>query len=91
MRLDRWKGLDQRTRAILSEAGRHFEGLFLETAVVYWDKHLWPKIRESGIKEIVLAPSEEAQIKEKVASVWSWWKNQLPPGVGKRAIVLATE
>jgi len=59
--------------------------------VPYWEKETWPLIRKAGVKEIVLTKEEQQEFKKRVEPVLDWWKGLLPPGVGEKAIKLATE
>lgn len=91
IRLDKWNSLDPDVRRILSAAGRHFEKQFPQLTVPYWNKHLWPQIEKAGITEITLTSQEEELLRKKIKPLWNWWKKQLPPGLGEKAIRLAVE
>jgi TRAP-type C4-dicarboxylate transport system substrate-binding protein len=95
MRLDKWKGLPPDIRELFTEAGKRFGSMYLEYSVSpgdkYGEKHTWPLLRKAGIKEIVLTKEEQKEFKKRLEPVYDWWKAQLPPGVGEKAIKLATE
>ena len=101
MRLDKWKGLTPDIRELLLEAGKRFGSMYLEYSAppgdkyggyaTYGEKHTWPLLRKAGIKEIVLTKEEQQEFKKRLKPIWDWWKGLLPPGVGEKAIKLATE
>lgn len=89
--LDKWKGLPPDIRKLLIESAKLYEKQIFEYAVPVWNKETWPAIKKAGLKEIELTREERAKFREMVKPVWDWWKDQLPPGVGEKAIKLATE
>ena len=89
--LDRWKGLPPDVRELLLEGGKFLEKELIERAISYQNKNYWPLIKKAGIEIIELTPEEQEVFRERVKPVWDWWKEQLPPGVGEKAINLATE
>jgi TRAP-type C4-dicarboxylate transport system substrate-binding protein len=91
MRLDKWQSLPPDIQKLFIEAGKVYGKGVIEHAVPYWDKETWPMIRKAGVKEIVLTKEEQQEFKKRVLPVWDWWKGLLPPGVGEKAIKLATE
>ena len=91
IRLDKWKSLPPDVRELLSAAGKHYEKQIPEYAQQYWEKNIWPSLRKAGIKEVKLTNKEIEAFQEKAKPIWDWWKEQLPPGVGEKAIRLATE
>jgi TRAP-type C4-dicarboxylate transport system substrate-binding protein len=91
MRLDKWQSLSPDIQKLFIEAGKGYGKGVIEHAVPYWDKETWPTIRKAGVKEIVLTKEEQQEFKKRVLPVWDWWKGLLPPGVGEKAIKLATE
>jgi TRAP-type C4-dicarboxylate transport system substrate-binding protein len=91
MPLDKWNGLPPDIRKLLIEAGKLYEKQIFEYAVPVWDKETWPVIKKAGVKEIVLTKEERQEFKKRILPIWDWWKDQLPPGVGEKAIKLATD
>ncbi|MBI4621340.1 MAG: TRAP transporter substrate-binding protein [Desulfobacterales bacterium] len=91
MPLDKWKGLPPDIRKLMIESAKLYEKQIFEYAVPVWDKETWPVIKKAGLKETELTREERAKFREMVKPVWDWWKDQLPPGVGEKAIKLATE
>ncbi|MBI4621342.1 MAG: TRAP transporter substrate-binding protein [Desulfobacterales bacterium] len=91
MRLDKWQSLSPDIQKLFIEAGKGYGKGVFEHAVPYWDKETWPLIRKAGVKEIALTKEEQQEFKKRVEPVWDWWKGLLPPGVGEKAIKLATE
>ncbi|MDY7033670.1 MAG: TRAP transporter substrate-binding protein DctP [Thermodesulfobacteriota bacterium] len=91
IRLDKWKNLPPEIRDLILEAGRFLEKQSIEYVMPYHEKNYWPLIKKAGIEIIEPTPEEEEAFKDKLKPVLDWWKKQLPPGVGERAIKLATE
>jgi len=91
IRLDKWNSLPPEVRNLLIKAGKDYEKALIEHVVPYHEKNYWPMIRKAGVKEIVLTKEEQQEFKKRVLPVWDWWKGLLPPGVGEKAIKLATE
>ena len=91
MRLDKWQSLSPDIQKLFIEAGKGYGKGYLEHAMPYWDKETWPLIKKAGVKEIVLTKEEQKEFKKSLLPVWDWWKGLLPPGVGEKAIKLATE
>ena len=90
-RLDKWNSFPPDVREVITEAGKVFGEAVFKYGMPYWEKETWPAIRKAGVKEIVLTKSEEKEFKKRVTPVLDWWKTQLPPGVGEKAIELATK
>ncbi|MDY7033673.1 MAG: TRAP transporter substrate-binding protein DctP [Thermodesulfobacteriota bacterium] len=91
IRLDRWKALPPDIKELFLEAGKTFGKGVFDYSIPYWEANTWPIIRKGGITEIELTQAEEEEFKKRIKPVWDWWKGLLPPGVGEKAIKLATE
>ncbi|MDY7033669.1 MAG: TRAP transporter substrate-binding protein [Thermodesulfobacteriota bacterium] len=91
MRLDKWKSLPPDVRELFTEGAKVFGSGVFKYAVPYWNEETWPAIKKGGVKEIELSQEEEEEFKKRLKPVWDWWTKQLPPGVGEKAIRLATE
>ncbi|KAF0117336.1 MAG: hypothetical protein FD151_2376 [bacterium] len=91
IRLDKWNSLPPEVRNLLIKAGKDYEKALVEYVLPYHKENYWPLIRKAGVKEIVLTKEEQKEFKKRLEPVWDWWKGLLPPGVGEKAIKLATE
>ncbi|MDY7033668.1 MAG: TRAP transporter substrate-binding protein DctP [Thermodesulfobacteriota bacterium] len=91
MRLDKWKGLPHDVQELFLEAGKNLGKGVLDYSVPFWNTKTWPLIRKGGIQEIELTQAEAEEFKKRIKPVWDWWKDLLPPGVGEKAIRLATQ
>ncbi|MBI4621341.1 MAG: TRAP transporter substrate-binding protein [Desulfobacterales bacterium] len=91
MRRDKWESLSPDIQKLFIESGKNSAKGFLEYSVPFWNTKIWPTIRKAGVKEIALTKEEQQEFKKRVEPVWDWWKGLLPPGVGEKAIKLATE
>jgi TRAP-type C4-dicarboxylate transport system substrate-binding protein len=91
MRRDKWESLSPDIKKLFLDAGKNSAKGFLEYSVPFWNTKIWPTIRKAGVKEIVFTKEEQQEFKKSILPVWDWWKGLLPPGVGEKAIKLATE
>ncbi|MFA4909769.1 MAG: TRAP transporter substrate-binding protein [Desulfobacteria bacterium] len=91
IRLDKWNSLPPDVRKLILEASKSLEKQSIEYVIPYHEKNYWPLIKKAGIEIIVPTPNEQKMFKERIKPVWDWWKGLLPPGVGEKAIKLATD
>jgi TRAP-type C4-dicarboxylate transport system substrate-binding protein len=91
MRRDKWESLSPDIKKLFLDAGKNSAKMYLEYSVPFWNTKIWPTIRKAGVKEIVFTKEEQREFKKSILPVWDWWKGLLPPGVGEKAIKLATE
>lgn len=87
---DRWDGLDDATRAVLSDAADWYDKNFIGHCNddIYPNEY-WPQVREENVE--VIAPSEAdlAAFNETTHKVWDHWKGEVGEELGERAIALA--
>lgn len=91
IRLDKWNALPREIKDILTAAGKAMEEEGFQTLMKVHNEKYWPLMRQAGIEEIKPTPEEVKQFKQLLFPVWDWWKTKVPPGVGDKAIELASK
>lgn len=90
IKLDEWKKLPKDVQDLLLEAGKEYEAKYDFVSKVHREK-AWPSFTKAGMEKVELTPEEIKQYREAVKPLYEWWKSTLPPGVGDKALDLATK
>ncbi|MGQ7246595.1 TRAP transporter substrate-binding protein [Halomonas sp. V046] len=87
---DRWDGLDDASREILTQAAQWYDTNFISHCNddIYPNEY-WPQVRAENVE--VVDPSDEdlAAFNEATHRIWEEWKGEVGADVGERAIALA--
>ncbi|MEW6262021.1 MAG: TRAP transporter substrate-binding protein DctP [Thermodesulfobacteriota bacterium] len=86
----KWDKLDDKTKAAFWEASKWFDDNYAKTVNgKYYVEEYWPTLKKAGLEIVKPAQEELKNFEQSSLPVWEWWKKEVGPELGQKAIDLA--